>query len=229
LARDFDGVNDNITFGLNASIGNFTTKSVALYVVLDSVAADVVMAVKDRFTSVWGWQHSAGAGFALRVNFSGGQGVWNAAASFGIPTTGRLYHMVLTYDGSAVTNDPTLWVDGVSYAMVNTLLPVGTISPDAADPLLIGTNDINGNDLDGRIGWFCYANEVWDAAAVNRARWWGRPHGGIAVYHPLVTTKLANEGTATATGVATGTTVVGSMVPPVVRPGSAMMGMGVGW
>ena len=229
MARDFDGTNDRISFGAAASVGDFVTKSVAMYVVLDSIAADLVMTVKDRFTSVWGWQYgAAGAGFTVRVNFDGGQGVWNAAASFGVPTTGRIYHMAITYDGSAVTNNPTLWVDGVSYAFANTLQPIGTISPDAADPLLIGTNDINGNDLDGQVGWFCYANAVWDAAAVNRARWWGRPHGGVAVYHPLVTDKLVNEGSATANGTATGTTIA-SLAAPVVRPGTALIGMGVGW
>ena len=72
MARDFDGTNDRISFGAAASVGDFVTKSVAMYVVLDSIAADLVMTVKDRFTSVWGWQYgAAGAGFTVRVNFDG--------------------------------------------------------------------------------------------------------------------------------------------------------------
>jgi hypothetical protein len=227
LARDFDGANDQISFGADASIGDFTQKTFACYIVFDALAANTVIANKHTYTDLWGCIYNAAILF--RNNFVGGQGVWNASASFGAPTIGQLYHMVFTFDGSDPNNNPTLWMDGVSDAFVNTLLGIGALSADAARPLLIGTNSTNAGDFNGRIGWFCYDGVVWDAAAVNRARWWGRPHGGIAVYHPFVTSKLANEGAATANGTASGTTVVGSMVPPVVRPGSAMMGMGVGW
>jgi hypothetical protein len=59
--------------------------------------------------------------------------------------------------------------------------------------------------------------------------WWGRPHGGLQFYQPLVTDKLTNEGSDTgATYTVTGA-VVAELAVPTVPPGSAMMGLGVGW
>ena len=78
--------------------------------------------------------------------------------------------------------------------------------------------------MDGRLQNFCFDETALTDELVNRARWWGRPKGGVLVYHPFYTTKLDNEGSATAPGTATGS-IMGSLVVPCGRPG---MGIGLG-
>jgi hypothetical protein len=152
-------------------------------------------------------------------------GIWEGSTALAAST---YYHVAVVYNGDSILNDPAFYVNGVAETVTEIQAPVGTLSDDAGQSLVMGESGGGSDDVDGRIGWFVYDSTLWDAAAVNRAMWWGRPNGGVAVYHPLVTAKLVNEGTATATGSVTGTTVA-AFATPVVRPGTAMLGMGVGW
>ena len=218
MARDFDGANDRVDFGSDASIDGFTAFTVMGWVDVQTPASN-----SDFWVSK---NHSGGVDSGWQTSFNTFSGVcdiyrtWSTTAgawTFPKPATG-IHHIAITYDGAATTNDPAATVDGAAQTITEGAAPSGTLSSDAAQPLRIGETGNDGQDFQGKIGWLVYHNSILDAAAINRHRWWGRPHGGLAVYHPLVTDKLANEGTATANGTATGTTVV-SMVTPVQRPG----------
>ena len=104
---------------------------------------------------------------------------------------------------------------------------MGTVTT-GSDTLKLGENPTAGQDLAASLENVAIGTGLWAAADVNRAMWWGRPLGGLVVYHPFYTDKLADQGSAAAALTATGTTVA-SLVSPAVRPGSAMMGMDVGW
>lgn len=228
MARDFDGTNDNIVYGSDASIDNFTSRSAGLWMQHDAASTTMHLIGKDRFGVVWALGNDGAPGFTDRLMFAQ---AWTAVNFWRGNTTDlgtSRHHVAVTYNGSSTTNDPVLYIDGVVEATTESAAPTGTRQDDLNQSLRIGENGAGALDYDGRIGWVAYASGIWDAAAVNRAMWWGRPHGGLNVYHPLVTDKLNNEGSGTANGTATGTTVA-AFATPVVRPCTATMGLGVGW
>lgn len=218
MARDFNGTNEHLDFGTDASIDDFITRSIAFWVVRRTAGADVFLA-KSQASSPGAWQMEVGnSGNGSRLGFwqrwSGGAAFWEATTAL---ATSTLYHVALVYDGGATGNDPTFYVNGSAEALTSNGSPTGTLTSDAAFNLLSGENAAGASDFDGQLQNLNYVNALWDAAQVNRARWWGRPGGAQAVYHPWFTTKLANEGTATADGTATGTAM--ASLPRVMRPG----------
>lgn len=228
MARNFDGTDDNVDFGSDASIDAFTAFTVLAWVDCQTPAANSDFWCTKNFTGGVnaGWNNSFNT-FSNVCDFYRSWTTTDGTWTFPKPANG-VHHMAITYDGAATTNNPAATVDGTSQTVTTAITPAGTLVSDAANPLRLGENANGGQDFQGKVGWFVYHDAILTAAEINRHRWWGRPFGGLKVYHPLITSKLANEGSATADGTATGSTMT-SMVTPVQRPGSAMMGMGVGW
>lgn len=224
MARDFSGTGEFLTGGSDASIDNFVAITMAWDVRDDAVGAGDVVAQKGT-ANTDGYRVLCASGFLQFVRvFSGAVGVWNGDAS----TDGQ-HHCVLSHDGT--TADPRMVVDGAVNTITVAAAPSGTLVADASSALRIGRFSSGTNELDGAVQNFCLANEVWTPAMENRHHWWGVAPGGpstVKVWYPFYTESLVNKGTATDTLTATGTTVV-SMPTPTVRPGSALMGMGVGW
>ena len=230
MARDFDGTNDNLAFGSDASIDAFTTQSIAMWVQQDTTATFAFWVGKDRFGVAWGVGLTGGSGDNLSFahQWSGAAAEWAFTDNnFG---TG-IRHLVITYDGSSTSNNPAGYFNNVVQPTINVVVaPSGTLSSDAAANLRCGETGANGGDFNGRIACLNYYNGILSSDERNRAMWWGKARGDVQVYHPFWTTKLGNEGTAVAAGTASGTTVTNSgLVVPVVRPGTAQMGLGVGW
>lgn len=221
MARNFDGTNDNVDFGSDASIGNFTAFTVIGWVDVQTPASNSDFWTSKNGGTELGWQTSFNTFGNIcdfyRV-FSTTPGAWTWVK----PATG-VHHIAITYDGGSTSNSPVAIIDGTSQSVTTSTTPVGTLGNDSSHPLRLGENASGGQDFQGKVGWYSYHNAVLSAADINRARWWGRPIGGLKVYHPLVTDKLANEGSATADGTATGSAMT-FLAAPVVRPGS-----GMGW
>jgi len=231
MARDFDGTNDRIAFGSDASVDNFTALSIAMWGRVDTAASAFDVLFRKSSANTNGWQLGYLTFGAARIYFQAGYsgtGADLASWSMSALAAGQVRHIAIVLDPSSASNNPVIYVNGASQTVTTETAPSGAYGADAAATLQAGEDAGGGSDFDGAQQNVAYANALWDAAAVNRAMWWGRPHGGIEVYHPFYTDKLANEGTATADGTATGTVVL-PMACPVQRPGSAMMGMGAGW
>lgn len=224
MARDFDGVNDNIGFGSDASIDGFATQTICMWLRHD-VATGQNMLLKDTAVSNWSFRINSSHLIIFDKDWDGAtKGTWRSTTGIGTTVT----HVAVTYDSGSTANDPIFYLNGAVDTTVEILTPAGTAVADAAQNLIAGENAAGSGDYDGAMGCVIYHNAVLTAAEINRARWWGRPMGGLQVYHPFFTDKLTNEGAATANGTATGTTVA-AMLTPVVIPGTAMMGMDVGW
>ena len=218
MSRNFDGTDDNVDFGSDASIDDFTAWSVAFWIDLQTPSSTYDVIVDKGYNgSTVGKRPMSSSTFSgfmeIEVGWSGGRGYWG----FPKPTNGR-HHMVWTYDGASASNVPLGYLNGVAQTTTTGATPSGTLGSDAASSLRIGETNGGGQDFVGKLEHFVYVDRIITAAEVNRHRWWGRPSGAMKVCHPMVTDKLGNEGSATADGTATGATVA-SLVTPVQRPG----------
>lgn len=187
---------------------------------------DVVIGKASNISDGWRVATDSTNHMGITRDYSASVGVWSGGTAVNAST----HHYVVSHDG-VVTTDPRIVVDGAAETVTEDVAPSGTLDPDAANNLLAGESSSGTNDLDGALQNLVIYNGVFTAAEENRCRWWGVAPGGpstVQVWHPFYTTDLVNKGTATATGTATGTTVTGLAVA-TVRPGTALMGMGIGW
>lgn len=228
MARDFDGVDDRINFGSDASIDDFVAMTVCAWVRPDGGAATDVLLTKSTAGGAEGpsFLYSNTKLTLLRPH-STTDGDWNSGAA-SLPS-GALRHVAVTYDRGATTNDPIFYIDGVAQATTEAVTPVGVPDSDAAIDLIAGELASGASDLDGLIGHLVYHDAILSAAEINRARFWGSPRGGpstVKMWHPLWTSDLANRGTAIANGVATGTAMDNASCPRVERMWGSLMGVG---
>lgn len=230
MGRNFDGTNDRLVTADNALTGlDVAINSLSCWAdvtaindcLLSTMSADGAGNFRAQITSIA--PTTSGFKLSFTANASTTDGVWDSTddIAFGV------HHIVTTYDRSSDANNPVMYIDGASVGVTTTTTPVAVQT--GSDTLKMGETDGNSSDFTGRLGWVvAHGGVTWDAATVNRAKWWGRPRGGFHAYYSHVTTKLLNEATANAPLTAVGTTGT-SFLPPVIRPGSALMGMGVGW
>lgn len=232
MSRVFDGANDRLLSADNAVTGvNVAQKSWSCWILVPNAPGGVEN-VMNLLTANGAGGHvcslevdvPAVAGFQARFHQRGTtDGQWDSPD---ISVNAR-HHIAVTYDRGATTNDPIIYVDGVSVTVTEIATPVAIGTGE--DTLKFGENSGGTADFEGRVENAAIdADVLWTAAEVNRSMWWGRPRGGLKVYMPFFTSKLVDEGASAETLTATGTTV-GALTTPCVRPGSAMMGMGVGW
>jgi len=225
MSRNFNGANDVINYGSDASIDNFAQKSIGLWLQRSSIDTNDFIFGKDRAIANWGCTIRGAAApanvFSFEHGFSVTDGEWRAST---VISTGVLHHVVITYNNASILNDPVVTINGIDDTITEATSPAGAADSDATPNLLQGENGGGVADFGGDMGWLVYASGIWDAAQKNRHRWWGTPGGAVALNHPLVTSNLTNKGTATANGTATGTTM--SSIPRVERNLGTMMGCG---
>lgn len=226
MARDFDGSTQEITLGSDASIDDFATKTMAFWWQWDDSATNEVILCK--FTGGAGWGFLTGTDNAMLFthNWTTNPSVFWADQTT-VPTPGTLVHTVVTYDSGNVANNPVFYTNLVVGTVGETAgPPTGAANSEAAATLNManGTN-LGVTDFDGRVQNLVYASGLWDAAQVNRHYWYGTPGGAVAVRHPMITTKTANEGTATAAITLVNSPGMSS-IPRTERMYGAMMGCG---
>lgn len=220
MARNFNGTNEQIAYGSDASIDGYVTKSISVWINRTAAASAAVL-VKDRLNTGWVVRIRAATDLlSYFEDFTTTDPNWETTAAVG---TG-LVHLGVTYNNSSTSNNPVFYLNGVLAASTNTTAPVGTVVSDAAQSMLSGETGAGTIDFNGDMGWLSYDNTLWTADAMNRAKWWGNPTGTLKVFHPFVTTSLVNKGNATANGTATGTTM--SNIPRVERNWGMLMGCG---
>jgi len=231
MARDFDGTNDRLA--VVDALTNMTAAPMTIgywFVRRTSGTANMCFFILSETATTGGRTLCDGVVTAgvfkpeFTQTFTTANGLWIVTNAL---TVGQRYFISYVYDRGATTNDPTFYVDGVAVVSSETATPSGTANSNT-DSIVMGERAAGTFDLDGQLQHVYATPELFSAAEVNTAMWWGRARGGLTAYWPFLTDKLANEGVQAATLTATGTTV-NSLVTPTVRPGSAMMGMGIGW
>lgn len=220
MARNFDGTNDRLLTANNAAPGLDADQiSVGLWLTIASQPSAT--------DAVWTTMTADGSGNGrqfIQITAPGTSGfriewVQNGSSASGIWRTNDIavgtHHLVVTYDRTSTTNDPLIYIDGVSVTVVETATPVGITT--GGDTLKLGENAAGTADLTGGIGWLAVeGGAIWTAEQVEECMAYGRPSGTMTVYYPLDTSSLLDEGASGATLTATGTTVVS--MPVLIRP-----------
>lgn len=223
MARSFDGTDDGITFGSDASIDDLGSgaRSVAFWITWGTSGVGDAFLAKSNGADGWAVLTSSIANSVqMYEGTSATAGQWRGGTALG---TG-MRHVVVTKSATLATA-PVIYIDGVAESITTVSTPTGTKDSDAANTLEAGAGSTT-QDFLGTMQNLCYAAAEWTAAQVNRHRWWGRIGGAVALLQPFFTAKVANEGTATADGTVIGTTMVA--FPRVQRPGGMML-MGCGF
>lgn len=223
MARDFNGTAEEISFGSDASLDAFSSKTLAFWLECDDTGVNEGIVTKFDGSAGWFLFQGSGNDVAFGQLWSGAPGLfWDTTTT----VTGRLVHVVCSYNSSDVANNAVITLDGVDDTVTeNGGPPSGSPTSDAAANLVLGDGtSIGVSDFDGRIQNLVYTNSIWDASQKNRHRWYGTPGGAVVLRHPMITTKLTNEGTGTGNGSATGTVV--ASLPRTERCYGASMGCG---
>lgn len=95
-------------------------------------------------------------GYQIQFNFSTTNGIWNSSAA---PTTGKWMAVAMTYDGTSTSNNPSLYIDGVSQSLPINVNPTGTYQQVAGNTL-IGNAGNGLRVLDGMIAHFSMWNNL---------------------------------------------------------------------
>lgn len=168
----FDGIDDIVNCGSDASLDGHTTISVSAWVFSDdfSVGTDDRVASKanDAGTLGWSWrvdETTVGKIF-LVIPFSGVDGFWEVTSP--VLAEGVWSHIAFTYDNSSTANNPLIYINGVSETVTETQTPTGTVSADDAFDFLIGNDGDFNRQFFGQITEVAYWSTVLTQAGVTQ-------------------------------------------------------------
>jgi hypothetical protein len=221
--RNFDGANDEIEMGSDASIDAFVARTHCAWVRGDGTGVTDMIATKGVTGILEAFVFNTTDTIRYVSDWTT-DGNWNGTTDVADGAT--FNHLCVTYSNSGTTNDAVLLVNCVSEALTTDTAPTGSVVSDAGNNLQLGESNDDANDFDGIIAYYTYDNISYNGGQCNLARWQGvLSWGTVEVIYDFETSKVVNEGTATAAATATGTTVVPAAVP-VERRYSGMMGVG---
>ena len=150
--RSFDvAADDDINCGSAIALDNISLLTVELWIYNDSLpglGCRIWYKYRKDLQVLAGGEVRYQQGF--HVNGGGNYPHWSTAA--GTIATGSWYHVVLTYDDRATTNDPIIYVNCLSKSLTESAAPVGTRLTDDSYDLYIGNSENANRGVHGKIG-----------------------------------------------------------------------------
>ena len=145
---DFDGINDFVNFGSDASLDDITIKTLEIVTYLRARSP-----IHNDLGSHWlnkgnVWFLSTDQQNTRNIfghSFSGNSGRW----SFPEFTLNAWHHLAVRYDKSSIHNNPSVYVDATSQTITEYYTPTGTASSDASFDLLTSKSEGNDRTIDG--------------------------------------------------------------------------------
>jgi len=168
----FDGSDDRVNIGSQATLDNLQQKSISLWVKYPSTGSvDVPALVDKQDGGSSGWQlrlSSVINGSDLRLrfvqNFSGTSGEWSSNAST-VPYDSWV-NVAVTYDKTIDSNQPTFYVNGSPVAFTAISNPIGTSADDSAVNAYIGDRSASDNSFKGSFDDVRIYNGILSAAEI---------------------------------------------------------------
>src|SRR3990167_1250052 len=201
MAVFFDGIDDNLATSQDGAAGVDTNGfTMAWFFLVQSAISfnDSIVDFEDSLVASTVFRTleivaPASSGFRPRLfhSFSGTDGRWRISSDLAF---GQWYHIVIAYDSSLTTNDPSMYLDNANAAITEEAAPTGTRNT-CFDTLFLGGSSV-GENLAGNIAFVSIdAGSLWDAVQINRHYWYGTIGGGIELVYPLATNDYTNKGT----------------------------------
>ena len=136
---NFDGSNDYVNIGTPASLTNIAVKTISAWIYPTNLSGTGSRRVVDKEDGGEGWffgVQSTNDSVMYLQHFSGAGSIpnWTSPASSIIAN--QWQHIAITYDRTSTTNDPVMYINGVSQSLSESAAPVGTADSDA--PLRMG-------------------------------------------------------------------------------------------
>jgi hypothetical protein len=230
VARTFGGVStDKIAVAQHAAINNLVTQTWSVWVYRTGPGAGAFGRMFDKKnvaangSSACRLYDADGATYTFEANrWNTAAGIWSAT----IASNNVWHHICVTYDASSTSNDPLIYVDGVSQTVTENQAPSGSLGSET-EQLTIGNRSDGVQNWAGSLAELSCHNVVLNAnevAALARGclPWQGRPDA-LAFYAPLwgIHSPEINLTKNNVSGTVTGT--VRANHPPVrlSTPGSA--------
>lgn len=227
ISLDFDGVDDIIT-GPSITVGD-------VFTYFAWIRPDTLGENSAGFISTHGPFELVGDTRAILLlrttnafRFAAGRstqfGEW--AAPTDSIVLGVWQSVAATYDISVATNDPLLYVNGVSQTVTEITTPSGT-APTEPRTLYVGDRPISARAFDGKIGEVAVWNRILTAAEIAAVHWLGWLAGPAIpfLYWPLDHSDVATTARDFSGNGRDGTTTGAVLAenPPAGRPPAVMV------
>jgi hypothetical protein len=155
-AASFDGTDDEILVTRNAGTDDINAKTVSLWVRHNEVAFDHLFG-KHSGTNVWNISIDSSNFINFRQVFSGGTATWTSAST--VPVSSWT-HVVLAYDRTSASNDPTIYINGVASSLGTDTNSTGSANTDASNDIYMGETGNAGSDLNGLLDEVRFSNVI---------------------------------------------------------------------
>ena len=220
--RLLDASGNGITTTAASACNNLNQLSISLWFrPLFSTTSTARIFYKGNASAALAWFDVYLAFSTGRISIQAGfttQGVWNVQQFVAL---NRWHHIVITYDGSSVSNIPVVYLDGQTPSVTVGTAPVGTRAADTSN-LMVGRGAFAATRyLPGLYRSFRLYNRIVNATEADLLYRFGKVPSGVVLEY------LANEGTGTTlndtsgSGNGNGTIVGGSWVtgdaPSILR------------
>ncbi len=177
----FNGVNNGISLGAPATIGNVQRITLSAWVYPHTKGSSDFPTILDKFETALGWRFmlcdQSNAAICENRNkvrfiraFSVSNGIWlSSSTAF---SYNQWHHVVVSYNSSSATNDPLIYVNGISIPVVEDQAPSGSAQDDSSTNMAIGSSLFGGspflNFFDGSIDDVRVYNRILSPAEVKR-------------------------------------------------------------
>lgn len=174
-----------------AAQNNLTQSSSAAWIFVRGAGGNNAGRFFHKANTAAGW-HSCYVASSGTINFSA---AWSGANALWVGSNfkvGEWMFVVWTYDNTSTSNNPVLYVNGVSQNVTVNTAPSGTVTADDANMCIGNRSSDNGRGFDGYISKLMYFNKVLSQAEVTLL-YQGQIPSGLIAYHKL------DEGSGTTT------------------------------
>jgi len=136
MAIDFNSSGRAVYFGQLNSTLNITNRTFSAWIKLTS-------SIPDIYNSVISWMNDNTGGrvyirttprVAFYYKFTNGPGIWEATTNLSLTTW---YHVAITYNNSSTTNNPQIYINGISQSINEISTPNGAL-PTETGSIVIG-------------------------------------------------------------------------------------------
>jgi hypothetical protein len=132
-------VDQYIKFATPTAALGLTSQTISLWYYLRGANGSYVFVIWDGTgtdADEYNYLSIGGGKITFSVHFSTTDGRW--VTTNVVLTTGQWHNIIITYDGSATTKDPIIYINGVSKAITEMVTPVGTYRTGTNTDLYIG-------------------------------------------------------------------------------------------